>query len=335
MKKNILLIIAAAILTVAAGLWFGYSVFYEKTPSRTVKVGIIYQGANFKQVVDGFLADFKENLPKNTQAEYIIKDVVGTEQKDFDAAAEEIVGQKAEVILAVGIEAVKAAQKSAAENKIPIILELGINPVSGGFVENFQKPGGNITGVTWQVDELTGKRLEMLKLLAPKIKHITIFRRKDTKAMEKPLQYLKPVADNLGIAFTVKEFSTLEELEKAIAGSSARETDAFFYGSDPLVSRNLDLVIKRAFEEKLPTMFHDELWARSGGLAAYGGNFFEAGRQGSRMAAKILFENQLPADIPVETVLKIDFAVNLETAKKIGLSIPEEVLSLANVVIRE
>lgn len=335
MKKNIFFIIAAAIITLVAGLWFGYVVFYKKTPSREVKVGIIYQGKNFQQVVDGFLADFKENLPKNAQVEYLIKDVVGTEQKDFDAAAEEVVGQKAGVIIAIGIEAVNAAKKMTAENKIPVILELGINPVSGGFVENFQKPGGNITGVTWQVDELTGKRLETLKMLAPKVKHITIFRRKDTKAMERPLQYLKPVAENLGIAFTVKEFSDLEELKKAVAGASGRETDAFFYGSDPLVSRNLDLVIKRAFEEKLPTMFHDELWARAGGLASYGGNFFEAGKQGSRIAAKILFEKQSPADIPVETVSKIDFAVNLETAKKIGLSIPEEVLSLANIVVRE
>ncbi len=334
MKKNILIIIAA-IITLAAGLWFGYVVFYEKTPSRAVKVAIIYQGENFKQVVDGFLADFKENLPQNTQAEYLARNVAGTEQKDFDATAEEVVNQKADVILAIGIEAVTAAKKLTAENKIPVILELGINPVSGGFVENFQKPGGNITGVTWQVDELTGKRLEMLKMLAPKIKRVTIFRRKDTKAMEKPLQYLKPVAENLGIAFAVKEFSTLEELKKAVADTSARETDAFFYGSDPLVSRNLDLIIKRAFEEKLPTMFHDERWVRAGGLASYGGNFFEAGKRGARIAAKILFKKQLPADIPIETVPKIDFAVNLETAKKIGLSIPEEVLSSANVIVSE
>ncbi|MEK7123368.1 MAG: ABC transporter substrate-binding protein, partial [Patescibacteria group bacterium] len=242
---------------------------------------------------------------------------------------------KIDLIVAIGIEPLKAAVKATAENKIPIILELGINPINLDFVENFQKPGGNVTGVSWQVDELTAKRLEFLKMVAPEVKHITIFRQRNTKTMEVPLQYLKPVAENLGVKYAVKEFSDLEDLKKLVSATYAADTDAIFYGSDPFLSRNVDLIIKQALKEKLPTMFHDEMWAQKGALAAYGGNFNAAGRQGARQAAKILFEGLSPSDVPVETVSKIDIVINLKTAKAIGLLISENVLSQATEIIHE
>lgn len=335
-KRNILIFGLAAVL-IAAGVWFFSAGGFYKTrqPEKTFKIGILYKGANFKNVVDGFIAEFDGAYKKDRKIEYVIKEVAGAEQKDFDAAADDLVRAKVDLIVAPAIEAVKAAVKATAENKIPIILELGINPINLDFVKNFQKPGGNVTGVSWQVDELTGKRLEFLKMVAPKVKHITIFRQRNTKTMEAPLKYLKPVAENLGVKYAVKEFSDLEELKKLVSSARAADTDAFFYGSDPFFSRNIDLIIKQGLAEKLPTMVHDAMWARKGALAAYGGNFNAAGRQGARQAAKILFDGLSPSDVPVETVSKIDIVINLKTAKEIGLTIPESVLSQATEIVRE
>lgn len=322
---------------IVAGVWFisAYDFYKAEQPVKEFSIGIIYKGVNFKKVSDGFVEEFEESFRKGNKIEYIIKEVAGAEQKDFDAVAEEIVRGKIDLIVAIGIEPVKAAVKATAENKIPIILELGINPINLDFVENFQKPGGNVTGVSWQVDELTGKRLEFLKMVAPEVKHVTIFRQRNTKTMEAPLQYLKPVAENLGVKYAVKEFSDLEELKNLVSSTYAADTDAIFYGSDPFLSRNVDIIIKQALKEKLPTMFHDAMWSQKGALAAYGGNFSAAGRQGARQAAKILFDGLSPSDVPVETVSKIDIVINLKTAEAIGLAVSEDVLSQATEIVRE
>lgn len=336
MKKNVLIFALLAVL-IAAGVWLisAYDFYKPEQPAKEFSIGIIYKGANFKKVSDGFVEEFEESFRKGNKIEYVIKEVAGAEQKDFDAVAEEIVRGGIDLIVAIGIEPVKAAVKATAENKIPIILELGINPINLDFVENFQKPGGNVTGVSWQVDELTGKRLEFLKMVAPEVKHITIFRQRNTKTMEVALQYLKPVAENLGVKYTVKEFSDMEELKNLVSSTYAADTDAIFYGSDPFLSRNVDIIIKQALAEKLPTMFHDAMWAQKGVLAAYGGNFSVAGKQGARQAAKILFGGLSPSDVPVETVSKIDIVINLKTAEAIGLAVSEDVLSQATEIINE
>ncbi|MEK7538262.1 MAG: ABC transporter substrate-binding protein [Patescibacteria group bacterium] len=332
MKK---LLIVVLVLGLVAGLvWFFSSKeLPDEEVQKTFKVGILYKGANFKKVVDGFVEGFNENLG-GRKVEYVIQDEKGSEQKDFDITAKGLIDNKVDLIVAIGIEPVLAAQKATIENKIPVILELGVNPETLGVVDNFQRPGGNMTGVTWQVEELSGKRLEFLKKVDPRVKRVTIFRKKGSKAMEVPFDYINPVAKSLGITVTVKDVTDVEELKKVVLATTARDTDAFFYAPDPFVSRNINLLIKQAVDQKISSMFHDENWVTVGGLSSYGGNFHDAGKQGARLAAKILFENKSPAEIPVEIVSKIDFVVNLATAKKIGLTVSPEVLSLTQVVVQ-
>lgn len=334
MKKSIFVLILVAAL--AGVTWFASTKFSPKKEAvQAIKMGILYKGNNFQKVVDGFVEGLNETFPKNTHIEYIIKNETGTEQKDFDATMRGIVDSKVDIIIALGAEPVLAAKKATAENKIPVIFGLGSNPTTLGVIESFQRPGGNMTGVTWQVGELSGKRLEFLKMIAPQIKRVTIFRKKENKVMDASFGYLNPTAGNLGVTATTKEFSTLEEFQKVVLATSARDTDAIYYMPDPFVSRNGDLIIKHSLEQKLPTMFADEFFVTRGGLASYGANFFDAGKQSSRLVAKILIDKQSPSEIPVETVTKVDFVINLATAKTIGLPISDEVLSLAQTVIKE
>ena len=334
MKKPVIFVLIAVVL--AGAVWFASTKnFFRKEVAQPVKIGILFKGNNFKQVADGFVAGFNENLPKGHQVEFVIKNETGSEQKDFDASAQGLVDNGVNLIVAIGVEPVKAAKKVTAENKIPVILELGVNPETQGFVQSFQRPGGNLTGISWQVEELTGKRLEFLKMVDPQVKRITIFRRKGADIMSMSLGHLTPVAEKLGVSVAIKEFSTLEELQAAVLATTAADTDAFFYASDPFVQRNGEFIIKHALEEKIAVMFHDEYFAKLGATASYGANFPDAGKQGARLASKILFEGQSPAELPIETVSKIDFAINLASAKAIGISVPDEALSLAQVVINK
>lgn len=331
--KKFLIITIVIIAGVVAWVLFSNAVPREEA-GKNVTIGVFYKGNNFKKVADGFIENFNKNLPAGYIVDYIIVDEPGSEQKDFDITAQRMVLKNVDLIVAIGIEPVLAAKKATTEHNIPVVSELGVNPVTLGVVANFQRPGGNITGVTWQVEELSGKRLEFLKKVDPRVKRITIFRKKGSTAMDVPLKYMNPVAKNLGVAITVRDVANVDELREAVRTISARDTDALFYSPDPFVSRNIDILIARAIDQKIPTMFHDENWVKSGGLASYGGNFYDAGLQGARLAAKILFEGGNPADIPIETVSKIDFALNLATAEKIGLLIPSGVLSLAQSVVR-
>lgn len=335
MKKSIIISVIVLVVIVAAVWLVSEKNFFRKEAVAPIKVGVLFKGKNFKRVADSFMGSFSEGLPKDRTVEYIIKDEPGIDQKDFDASAQALIDNKVDLILAVGFEPITAAKKATAVNKIPVILELGVNPATQGFVADFQRPGGNITGISWQVEELTGKRLEFLRMLAPKIKRITIFRRKGTKIMDLPLQYLSPIVEKMGITITVRGFAELPDLQKEVLATTAANTDAIFYASDPFVQRNAGLLIEQALKEKMPLMFHDDFLTKDGALASYGSSFPEAGKQGARLALKILIDKQSPADIPIETVAKVDFAINLATAKAIGLTIPDDVLSLAQLVIKE
>lgn len=333
--KNIF--VSIFVLAIIAGaVWFSPARdFFKKEAVAPIKIGILFKGNNFKQVADGFVQGFNENLPSDRTVEYILKDEPGADQKDFDASAQVLIDSGVDLILAIGVEPVRAAKKATVENKIPIILELGVNPVTQGFVADFRKPGGNITGISWQVEELTGKRLEFFKMVDSRIKHITIFRRKDTDIMAPSLEHLEPVAKNLGVAITIRDFTDVADLQKQVLATTAKNTDAIFYASDPFVQRNWEFLIKHASEQKIPIMFHDEYFVRLGATVSYGAKFIDAGKQGARLAGKILIDKELPGDIPVEVVSSVDLAINLVSAKAIGLSIPDNVLDLAQVIIKE
>jgi putative ABC transport system substrate-binding protein len=331
-------IVIALIVLVVGSVWF---VLAKKDSGmisevKSVKVGIIYKGDNFKKVVNGFQKGFLSIVEqKKYQVEYVVENVEGAEQADFDLAAQRLVNAKVNLILAVAVDGVIAAKKATLENKIPIILVIGSNPVSLGLVASIQRPGDNITGVLLQVEELTGKRLEFLKKIDPRVKSIVVFKKKGTKVIENSLISLNDVAKRLGVSVVVKEVETREDFEKVAATISRPEFDSIFYAADPFISRNMDVITKNLLRAKMPSVGPADTSAISGALSSYGPNFVGAGEQSARLAAKILIDKQLPGDLPIESVLKVDFILNLVTAQKIGITIPSEIVELADTIIRE
>ncbi|MEK7452917.1 MAG: ABC transporter substrate-binding protein [Patescibacteria group bacterium] len=336
--KNILIIIAVAVV-LGGVVWMMLS---QKAPAtdrqetndmqKTFKVGILYKGSNFKKVVDGFIDGLNSGVQIGQKVEYVIIDEKGTEQKDFDASAASLVSNGVDLILGVGLEPVLAAKKATVDNKIPVLLALGANPVNAGIVDSLQHPGGNITGLSWQAEELSGKRLEFLKKIDLRVKRVTIFRKKGSKLADTAMVYVNKSAQDLGITITIKDVVDLPDLEKAVLATTSRDTDAFYAIPDPFVARNTNFIIKQAIDQKIPMMLADDNLVKAGALASYGGSFYGSGEQLSILALKILFEDVSPANIPVEAISKIDFVINMTTAMKIDLTIPSDVLSLAQIV---
>lgn len=335
MLKNVLLVI---LVIVAGATWFLWQKNNNevKTSVRVYRIGLLYSGGSFEQVAEGFkqgmsaiLADFPDK-----KIEYVFKKVTGIEQKDFDVAGQQLADESVDLIFAVAVEPIVAAKKATVVNQIPVVLALGGNPASIGLVDSIQKPGGNLTGMTWLAWELSGKRLELLTKIDPRIKRVIVFGKKGSKPMQFSLESMYPVAKKLGVTLVIKEVEDFKDLEKEIKLISRQNADAIYYAPDPFISRNFKFIINHSLEQKIPTIFADEYFAREGALASYGGNFQSSGRQAARIAAKILFEGQAPQDLPIEGVTKVDLAINLTSAEKIGITIPQDVLSLTQVVIR-
>lgn len=332
--KRIFSMFGIAVVVVGfAWLLFSTSVVI-KDNTETVTVGIIYKGIGFKDVADGFVEALNAIATDGKRVEYMIEEVKGSDQKDFDVVAENMAARKVDLIFAVALEPIAAAKKATEKNGIPVVFALGGNPIIAGFVKDFL-PEGNLTGVTWLAWELSGKRLEILDRIIPDLKNIVVIGKEGSKGTEISLQSVNSVAERLGILVTVKEISTQGELESAIASISHKDTDAIFYAPDPFLQRNANLFIKQSLKEEIPVMFHEERFVRDGATVAYGPNFRDSGKRAAQIAGKILFNGVSPKDIVVETISESYLSVNLVSAKAIGLDIPSEILSSADTVITE
>jgi len=218
-------------------------------------------------------------------------------------------------------------------SQIPIVFAVGSDPVASGFVQSFAKPGGRLTGVQYSTTDLTGKRLEILKEMLPKLSRIVTVYNPDNRIAVEAVALARQAAKQLGIRLVERRAATLEELRQQVGALNAKEADAYFYTSDAMVTSQAQLVIDAASSKKLPTMFSEQSPVVMGGLASYGQNFHEVGRLSAKYVQKIMTGAQ-PHDLRVEIVDKFELIINLKTAKIIGVTIPPNVLARADRVIK-
>lgn len=336
MRIQKVLLVVGAIIFIGVSVMFAVDILNKKMASKKtdITIGIIYKGSDFKPVVDGFKNGWNDIEKNGRTINYIEEEVSGIEQEDFDRVAANIASKKPDLIFAVAVEPIRGAQKATKESGIPVVFAFGGNPEKSGLVKTTQNPGENMTGITWRAWELSGKRLEILKEIDPRVKKIIIFGKAGSQSLATSLEYILPVAKELGIATMVKEVSTEKDFSETLSLVSRKTADAVYYAPDPFILRNADQLIANAIANKMPAIFHEERFTKKGALASYGANFEGAGKQATRLAAKIIMGGASPKDIPVETVLSLDLSVNLNTAKLIGITIPDSVLSNATTIIR-
>jgi putative ABC transport system substrate-binding protein len=246
------------------------------------------------------------------------------------AAARELVQQGIDIIIADADEPAKAVQR--ATTTIPIVLASVADPEGMGLIQSFARPGGNITGVTDLDLELSAKRLEIFQEMLPGLKRV-LFPYDPTDA------YAAAAAKAYRHAARLLDIELIEQVIRTEAEAHAFFTQSRPHAIDGMVgprccSLNLPGFVWQATSGwMMPTIFSTASFVERGALASYGPDTHETGRQAARLVDKIL-KGAKPADLPVEVNPKIEFAINLTTAKALGLTIPPEVLFRADRVVR-
>jgi ABC-type uncharacterized transport system, periplasmic component len=245
--------------------------------------------------------------------------------------ASDLVHRNISAIVVSGAAAALAAQR--VNKTIPIVYLGGGDPVALGLVTSLAHPGRNVTGITELSPELTAKRLELLKEAFAKISRVAVITRAGAPDLSNQLESLKRDARALGLILQIVEVRESGDIEKALSGASAERAGALIEVPDPLFHANSRTIAEYAARNKLPSIFHSKDFVEAGGLMAYGANFFELYRRAANLLDKIL-KGAKPADLPVEQPTKFELIVNIETAKRIGVTIPPNVLARADKVIR-
>ena len=303
----------------------------EAQQTKVFRVGVIHQGGPYKAVVNGLQDGLRQlGLEEGKQFLLNVRDSKG-DLKAVETAARVFEKDRVNLIFVVTTSAVTPVKQVTSQ--IPIVFAVGSDPVASGFVQSFAKPGGRLTGVQYSTLDLTGKRLEILKEMLPKLSRIVTVYNPDNRIAVEAVALARQAAKQLGIRLIERRAATLEELRQQVGALSAKEADAYFYTSDAMVTSHAQLVIDAASSKKLPTMFSEQSPVVMGGLASYGQNFHEVGRLSAKYVQKIMTGAQ-PHDLRVEIVDKFELIINLKTAKIIGVTIPPNVLARADKVIK-
>jgi putative tryptophan/tyrosine transport system substrate-binding protein len=244
--------------------------------------------------------------------------------------ANNLVRAQVSAIFAGGPPAALAAK--AATTTIPIIFISGEDPVKMGLVASFNRPGGNVTGIAMLLETLGPKRLALVRELMPTSAVIAALLDPSLPTFETQLTDIQQAARSVGQQIQILRASNKREIETAIATASARRPGAMLVGPSFLYSSLRNELVALAAGAAIPTIYHEPEFVSAGGLMSYGASTPEAYRQAGSYVAKIL-KGEKPSNLPVVQPTKFDLAINLKTARALGLTVPNTLLALADEVI--
>jgi len=245
--------------------------------------------------------------------------------------AAELVRLKVDIIVTAGPAPTRAAK--AATTTIPIVMAQDSDPVGNGFVASLAQPGGNITGLATLSPELSGKRLELMKEIVPRLSRVVVF---GTSTYGGNAQALKET-ELAAVAFKVQlrylDILDSKDIETAFRAASKGRAEALLVLASPVLLSQRTQIAELAAKSRFPAIYPWQEFVEAGGLVSYAANSTDLYRRAATYVDKIL-KGRKPADLPVEQPMKFEFIVNLQAAKKIGLTIPPNVLVRADRVIR-
>ena len=250
----------------------------------------------------------------------------------YPELAVDLVRLKVDAIVTSAGSATRAAK--TATQTIPIIFAaVAVDPVEDGLVSSMARPGGNITGLTILAPELNGKRLELLKEAFPKVTRVIFLWRGSVSQKDPRAREAEATAKILGVRLQSVGVKSADDFESAFAAAKGGGAWALVMTPSPLFITHQAQIVGLAAKNRLPVMYTAVEWVEAGGLMSYGTNALDNFRRAAIFVDKIL-KGTKPTDLPVEQPMKFEFAVNLKTAKQIGLTIPPEVLARANRLIK-
>ena len=246
------------------------------------------------------------------------------------ALAADLINRKVAVIFTdttLSALAIKAATSS-----IPIVFAIGADPVKSGLVTRLNRPGGNVTGVSFFTNQMEAKRLGLLHEVTPQVELIAALLNGNNPFVDNQTNDLQQASRALGLELLIERASNEQEINAAFEVFAQQRAGALLVGADPYFNSQRALVITPAVELRLPAIYEWREFAEAGGLMSYGTSLTDAYRHASDFVARILRGAQ-PADLPVLQMTKFEFVINLKTAKALSVKISDNILSLADEVI--
>ena len=247
------------------------------------------------------------------------------------ALAADLVGRKVAVIAATGGGASILAAM-AATRTIPIVFTTGGDPVQQGYVASLNRPGGNVTGVSWFSNLLAGKGLGLLHELVPNAAVIALLVNPKLPESARMRSEAQEAARTLGRQLLVLDASTSSEIDAAFATMRQRRVAALLVGGDPFLSSRLQQIVALAARDSIPAMYSNREFVEEGGLMSYGNDTPDAYRRAGVYVGRIL-NGASSADLPVDQATKFELLINLKTAKTLGLDVPPGLSARADEVI--
>jgi putative ABC transport system substrate-binding protein len=245
--------------------------------------------------------------------------------------AAEFVGRKVDLILATGGNHAALAAKNVTAT-IPIVFVTGDDPVADGVVASLPRPGGNLTGFTMLVVDLTAKKLDLITELVPRAAAVALLVNPKYPNTERIIQDTQQAARAKGVRLHVLKASNDAEIDDAFLALVELHAGALLLGSDPFFFSRREQIVALASRQAIPAIYSVREYAAAGCLISYGPNLSALFREAGVYAGRIL-SGEKPADLPVQQPTTFELVVNLKTAKALGLTVPPSILGLADEVI--
>ena len=245
--------------------------------------------------------------------------------------AADLVRRQVNVIAATGGSPAALAAK-AATTSIPIVFQIGVDPVEVGLVASLSRPGGNITGATMMAVELGSKRLELLKQMVPASTMIGALINPTSPGASTQMRDLSAAADALGLRLHIVKASSERDIIRAFSELQGLPAGALWIGADPLFNGQSEQLAMLSVSHRIPAIYQFREFAAAGGLISYSGSITDAYRQAGVYSGRIL-KGDKPTDLPVQQSTKVELILNLKTAKILGLEVPPALLARADEII--
>jgi putative tryptophan/tyrosine transport system substrate-binding protein len=307
--------------------------FKAAEAQQRARIGVLLalSRATISDRIDAFeqsLQDLGYTIGKNIVLEYRSAEGKFTHLPNL---AQELVNLKVDMIVSGGPTATRPAKQ--ASTTIPIVMAQDTDPVGNGFVNSLARPGGNITGLSNYHPDLTGKQLELLKEMVPKLTRVAMIGNSNEPGNSQALKEIEPAARQFGIRWHYVDLRDRESIMPAFEAARRERVDAAVIVSSPVSYAYRVQIAELAAKNRMPAMYQVAESVESGGLVTYGISTADLWRRAGTYVDKIL-RGAKPAELPVEQPTKFEFIINLKAAKQIGLTIPPNVLARADKVIK-
>jgi putative ABC transport system substrate-binding protein len=250
----------------------------------------------------------------------------------LQALAADLVSRQVNVLVATGGTGSAVVAKSLVPAAMPMVFAMGGDPVKLGIVPDLARPHGNVTGITFLVNALTAKQIQLLRELAPKAKVIGFLVNPNDPNLSSQMNQAREATNALGHKLVIANASTERDLEPAFVMLAQEQVEALFVQVDPFFTDQRGKIATLAAQYSLPAIYALREFVDAGGLMSYGTSITDANRQLGDYAGQVL-KGKKPADLPVVQSTKFELVINLKTAKALGLTVPASLLAIADEVI--